>query len=134
LADYPIRSDDMAEQDTRRASGGGTSGTGEPTSTPESGTGDGWAQTPQGEPGSLAGGDDSVEAATGGGERPAGTGSSAAQSGRPTSEGNAPATAAPDPGDPGGMGGVRASSATPHDRPPGGLSPVDGKEAEKHES
>ena len=87
----------MAEQDKDRAS-----------STPESGTGDGWAQTPQGEAGTR---EDENESAD-----------------------TTPAAAAPDPGDPGGMGGVRAGSATPHHRPPGGVSPVDGKEGGKHES
>jgi hypothetical protein len=33
-----------------------------------------------------------------------------------------------DPGDPGGMGGVRAQGRNVDNRPPGGVSPIDGDE------
>ncbi len=92
----------MAQNDTR-------TDTSEPTTTPESGTGDGWAQTPQGEPPS--------DATSAGQNRP-----------------NPPTQTAPDPGDPGGMGGVRVGSKTPGDRPPGGVSPLENEDREKQES
>jgi hypothetical protein len=34
----------------------------------------------------------------------------------------------PDPGSPGGMGGVRARGGTGTDRPPGGVSPIQAEE------
>ena len=77
----------------------------------------------------LSAGDDSVDEATGGGAQVGGTGGSPATSGRSTSEGNAPASIAPDPGDPGGMGGARVRSGNPLDRPPGGVSPIDPEES-----
>ena len=41
---------------------------------------------------------------------------------------------APDPGDPGGMGGVRTNRAPRHDFPPGGVSPIENEDREKQES
>ena len=73
----------------------------------------------------LSAGDDSVDQAIGGGAQVSGTGGGPALSGRSTSEGNAPASIALDPGDPGGMGGVRVKSGNPQGRPPGGVSPID---------
>ena len=119
--------------DTRPAIGGGTggtAGTGEPDATPDSGVGakevrdDGQA--------GLVGGEDELEGAigAGGGDSVGGTGSSVANSGRLSSEGTGGASSPTDPGDPGGMGGVRAGSRTPHDRPPGGVSPLSGGEEE----
>ncbi len=125
----------MAENDTRRATGsatGGTSGTGEPDATAESGEARG-APLPDADADSLAGGDDSAGRAIGGDSRPAGTGTAAAQSGRLTSERNPPPSA-PDAGDPGGMGGVRTNQARRHDSPPGGISPVGNEGREKQES
>lgn len=81
---------------------------------------------------SLAAGDDSVERAIGrgGARKIAGTGSTAGQSGRRTSEGTGPVPNPPDAGDPGGMGGVRARSGARDRRPPGGVSPVPGENRE----
>jgi hypothetical protein len=39
------------------------------------------------------------------------------------------ASIAPDPGDPGGMGGVRVKGGNPLHRPPGGVSPIAKDEA-----
>lgn len=119
----------MPEKETRTKTGG-TSGTGEPDATAETLTG----TRPQNGTGtgdeSLAAGDDSVRSAIGGGDRTAGTGSTAAQSGRATTEGGPPASTATDPGDPGGMGGVRTNASAPYGRPPGGVSPMPSEEEE----
>jgi hypothetical protein len=72
----------------------------------------------------LSAGDDSVEAAIGGKPAVSGTGGSAALSGRRSSEGTGASGTAPDPGDPGGMGGVRAQLRNIDKRPPGGVSPL----------
>ena len=77
---------------------------------------------------SLAAGDDSVDAAIGAGAGVSGTGESAARSGQLSGEGNRSGTVAPDPGDPGGMGGVRSGSGNAEHRPPGGMSPIDDDE------
>ncbi len=79
--------------------------------------------------GQSAGDDDSVDEAIGGGAGVSGTGGSPALSGRSTSEGNARPSIAIDPGDPGGMGGVRVKSGNPQGRPPGGVSPIDPEES-----
>jgi hypothetical protein len=81
---------------------------------------------------SLAAGDDSVERAIGrgGARKIAGTGSTAGQSGRLTSEGTGPTSNPPAAGEPGGMGGVRARSGARDHRPPGGVSLVAGKKRE----
>ncbi len=117
----------MTQDETGPAIGsgtnGGTGGTG-PTETVAEGGDVAQAQR-DGDGESLAGGDDSVEAAIGGGGRVAGTGGSPELSGRSTSEGTGSGSIAPDPGDPGGMGGVRASARSPDNRPPGGVSPID---------
>ena len=47
-----------------------------------------------------------------------------------TTESPSTEPSAPDPGDPGGMGGPRAGG-TPHDRPPGGSSPAETPDDEK---
>ena len=73
----------------------------------------------------LSAGDDSVDDAIGGGSSISGTDGAAARSGRRSSEGTDTGGAAPDPGDPGGMGGVRTQSTTNDHRPPGGVSPID---------
>ena len=124
----------MAENDTSRAGGGGTSGTGEPEASAKAGGEERSDRTSEAKSESLAGGDDSVDAAIGGGGHIAGTGSSVARSGRLTSEGGPPVSTAPDPGDPGGMGGVRSRPASHDRRPPGGVSPIEDKNREKQET
>lgn len=115
----------MAQDDTRPAIGsgtnGGTGGTGPTEAVPEGG--DVAQAEREGDGESLASGDDAVETAIGGGSV-AGTGGSPELSGRMTSEGTGNGPIAPDPGDPGGMGGVRASARSPDNRPPGGVSPI----------
>ena len=78
----------------------------------------------------LSAGDDSVDAAIGGGAAVSGSDGAMARSGRLTSEGTGTGGGAPDPGDPGGMGGVGAGSRTTDDRPPGGVSPIATEESE----
>ena len=119
----------MAENETRTKTGG-TGGTGEPDATAETLAG----TPPQAETStrtdSLAAGADSTRPAIGGGSAVSGTGSSAEQSGRATTEGGPTASSPPDPGDPGGMGGVATNRMAKHDRPPGGVSPIPGEEEE----
>ena len=82
------------------------------------------------EPEGLSAGDDSVDSAIGGGSAVSGSGGGIARSGRLSSEGTGTGGASPDPGDPGGMGGVGAGSRTAGDRPPGGVSPMATDESE----
>ena len=78
----------------------------------------------------LSAGDDSVDSAIGGGSAVSGSGGGIARSGRLSSAGTGTGGASPDPGDPGGMGGVGAGSRTAGDRPPGGVSPMATDESE----
>ena len=109
----------MATDDRKsafRGGTGGTSGTGQPDATPDT---------------SDRTRDSSAAAnVSAGADRLAGSGASVARSGRTTSEGTGESL--PNPpggGDPGGMGGTATNRERPHDRPPGGSSPVEsGKE------
>ncbi len=97
---------------------GGTSGSGSPEASARTTSEQDVAQANRESTGLAAG-----LTGEGGESRVAGTGSSVANSAKRTSEGTGGEPSPPDPGDPGGMGGARAP-ASAHDRPPGGVSPV----------